>query len=172
MSSPPAADHPLRDPETAAAALRERVYATLTGLSTVLVLLGVADSTSVLGAAVSVAVTMAGLWAASLVAEIVAHTAVHGEAPQEKQRRTIGATAAQALETAVVPVLLIGLSGTGIWTLRTGLVLASVGLVLTLVVVALLAVRRSTLSVAKRVLVVIGELALGLAVVAIKLLAH
>jgi tellurite resistance protein TehA-like permease len=97
---------------------------------------------------------------------------VHGEAPAEKQRRTIGATAAQALETAVVPVLVIGLSATGIWPLRTGLVLAAAGLVLTLVVVALIAVRRSTLSTGKRILVVAGELALGLVVVAIKLLAH
>ena len=80
------ASHPIKDPATASAALRERVYSTLTGLSTVLVLLGYADSTTPLSAATSVGVTMGGLWAASLVADIVAHSASHGAPPERRHR--------------------------------------------------------------------------------------
>lgn len=128
-----------------------------------------AAGTSVPAAATSVAVTMGWLWAASLVADIVAHTAVHGEAPRDEQRRTIAATAAQALETAVVPVLLIALSATGIWTLRSGLVLAVAGRPDAR---GGRRRRRPALDATRHVLVVVGELALGLVVVAIKLAAR
>jgi hypothetical protein len=160
------------DPETAAGLLRERVYATLTGLSTVLILLPVAGSTTVAAAAASVGVTMLGLFAASLVAELVAHAALHGEAPRRDQFRRMRMIAGQALETASGPLVLIGLSATGLWTLRTGLILATGALVLTLVVVSAFAVRRSTLGPLGRFGIVAGELVLAGVVIAIKLLAH
>ena len=64
------------------------------------------------------------------------------------------------------------LSVTGIWTVRTGLILAMISLVLTILVIAIWAVHRSTLTALQRFFVVAAELSLCLVVVAIKLLAH
>ena len=160
------------DPETVSELLKERVYASLTGLSTVLVLLGAGEDTTVRGAVASVGVTMFGLYAAGLVADIVAHAAVHGSVPRGEQLRRMRRVAGQALETATVPLVLIGLGATRLWTLHTGLVAAAVALVVTLVAVALVAVRRSRLGPVGRAAIVLGELALAGVVIAIKLLAH
>lgn len=168
----PLAKRVLGDPAGAASVLRERIYATLTGLSTVLILLGHAEDTSAGSAATSVAVTMGGLFAAALVADLVAHSAIRGDAPNRSQWRQIGSVAGQAVETAVVPVVVIALAGTGIWTVRTGLIIAASVLVLTLALIAVWAVRRTSFGIGKRIAIIAGELLLGALVVGIKLLAH
>ena len=162
----------LRDPVAAAAALRERVYATVTGLSTVLILLSQADSISPRAATIDLAVTMGGLWIASVFADVVAHSTVQGDAVRGDQLRSIMRVGAQAAEIAVVPLLAIGLSGTGWWTLHTGLVIAICALLLTQLVVALIALRLSTISTPRRLLIIAAELVLGGLVIAIKLAAH
>lgn len=160
------------EPETVSAALRERVYAALTSLSAVMILFGFADVTSPASAATSIAVTLGGLFAAALVADIVAHSAVHGSPPRGREMRRIGVIAGQALEIGFIPIVVVLLSVTGIWTVRTGLILAMISLVLTILVIAIWAVHRSTLTALQRFLVVAAELSLCLVVVAIKLLAH
>ena len=127
----------LVDETTAAQALRERIYASLTGIATVAILLGYAEETSPVSAAASLAVTMGGLWGASIVADLVAHPAVHGDAPSASHWHRIIYVAGQALEIALVPVAAVALAGTGIWTVHTGLVIAEVALVVTLVAAAL-----------------------------------
>lgn len=159
------------DPGTAAEALRERIYATITGLSTVVILLGYAEETSAWSAASSLAVTMLGLWAASFVADLVAHTRVHGE-PARWELRRMAYIAGQILETAFLPVAVIAMAGTGIWTVRTGLIIAIVLLVITQTVAASWAVGRSTLGIGRRLLIIAVEVVLCGIVIAIKLLAH
>lgn len=164
--------HPLLDPDTSTAALRERVYATLVGLATVLTLLNYVDGTSPGGAALQLAGSMTALFAASLVADVVAHSGTHGEFPRGRALRRAMAISAQILEIAAGPVALIALAATGLWTLRTGLVLAACLFATTQVGVALLATRRSRLSRGRRIVLVLVEIGLGAAVVAIKLLTH
>jgi hypothetical protein len=80
--------------------------------------------------------------------------------------------AGQILETAFVPVTVVALAGTGIWTVRTGLIIALAVLVVTDVAASLWAIRRSRLGLGRRLLIVAGELALCLAVIGIKLIGH
>ena len=115
---------------------------------------------------------MGALWAASVVADLVAHSTIAGDAVGGSELRRILLVAGQAIEIAVVPILAISLSGTGIWTVRTGLVIAVVALVLTQLVVALVALRRSVIGTGRRLLIIAGELVLVGLVIGIKVLAH
>lgn len=166
------------DPAAFAGALRERIYATLTGIATLTLLLIYADEESVWSAIVSVVLAMGTLWLASLVSEIMAHgvTRNHpnydGTAGQSDVGRDILYTASQSLSTMVVPVAVLLLSLTGLWSLRTALILAIASLMLTLVVAAFFAVRKSDIPFWGRVLVVVVELALGGVVIVGKVFAH
>ncbi len=164
--------HPLLNPDTASPALRERVYATLVGLATVLVLLDYAAETSAWAAAWELAGTMVGLFAAGLVAEIVAHSGAHGELPRGRPLRRAVLISSQVLEIAFAPVVVIALAATGAWSVRAGLVGAAVVFGGTQVGVALLAARGSRLSGRRRVVLVLAEIALGALVVALKLVVH
>jgi hypothetical protein len=164
--------HPLLDPDTASPALRERVYATLVGLATALVLLDYAAETSAWSAAAELGGTMVGLFAASLVAEVVSHSGAHGELPRGRPLRRALLISSQVVEIAFVPVALVGLAATGLWTVRAGLIAAAVAFGATQVGVALLAARGSRLSRGRRVVLVLVETVLGALVVVIKLAVH
>ena len=161
----------LIDPEDATAALRERVYMTLTGLATVLTLIYV-DTRSTVAAISSLVATMVGLAAASLVADIVAHSTVQGEPPEKPELRHMLVVAGQALELVLLPVLVVAASAAGWWTLDTALLVAAATFVVEQLLVTVLAIRRSTLTGVKRFAVVLVELALCALVIVVKLLAH
>ncbi len=176
-SSPRSPDHPFagRDPDSVATALRERIYATLTGVATLTLLLVYAGEESVWSAVVSVVLAMGTLWLASLVSEVIAHGLVrqHPDYTHEPDTgRRIWETAGQSLLTLISPVIVILLSLTGIWSLRTSLIIAMIVLMSTLAIAALLAVRGSTFGFWTRVLIVAVELALGGVVILGKVLAH
>ncbi len=71
-----------------------------------------------------------------------------------------------------VPVGLILLSLTGVWSLRTSLILAVVALMGTLAIASIYAVRRSDLGWFARGLIVLVELGLGGIVILGKVLSH
>jgi hypothetical protein len=160
-------------PEQVAAVLRERIYGGIACLSTLLVLVrGVATEATAWSAFVDVAVATGGLWAASLLADYVAHLAAHGHRPRGAEaRRTLHASG-QILQAAYVPLLLLALAGLGVLrpagALRAGVWVSLISLGL----FALLAVRRTTLPRWQRALVVAALLALGALVVGLKTLAH
>ncbi|PRC61627.1 hypothetical protein C6A85_07530, partial [Mycobacterium sp. ITM-2017-0098] len=69
--------------EHVVAMLRERLYGAISCLATLVVLTRYTeDDTSGWGRVLDVAVTMGGLWAASLLADWVAHLSVHERAPR------------------------------------------------------------------------------------------
>ena len=163
-----------RDAETVAGALRERIYASLTGVATVMLLVIHVDDETVASSAISLVVAMTTLWAASLVSEFVAHTATHAD-NADQRRRTISRiffTAGQSLELLGIPVGVILLSLTGVWGLRTSLILAVVALMTSLAVASIYAVRRSSFNWLHRLLIVAIELGLGAVVILAKVVAH
>lgn len=153
-------------------ALRERVYATLVGLSTVLVLVSYANETSAPEAVADIASAMGALCLAGGFADVSAHRIAHGRFPHGPDLRHILKAASHVLETALLPLLSVGAAALGWLPLSTALWLAALSLVLTIAVLALLATRRTAVRWPVKLLLFVVEVAIALAVVGVKLLAH
>ncbi|SEC49185.1 hypothetical protein SAMN04489727_3949 [Amycolatopsis tolypomycina] len=153
-------------------ALRERVYATLVGLSTVVLLLSYAAETSAGEAVTDIGAAMGALCLAGGFADVSAHRITHGRFPCGDDLRHIVAAAGHVLETALLPVLSVGAAALGWLPLKTALWLAALSLVLTIAALALLATRRTAVRWPVKLLLFVVELAIALAVVGVKLLAH
>ncbi len=82
-----------RDAETVASALRERIYASLTGVATVMLLVIHVDEETVTSAVVTVVIAMTTLWLASLVSEVIAHGATSTADDHRSAARRIAFTA-------------------------------------------------------------------------------
>lgn len=126
---------------------------------------------SAASSALTLVVTVGALWLAALFADLTAHLAVHGRLHRVESWALVRSRS-EVLATAVVPLLLVTAAGVGWWQLDTALLWAAAGQVFTLGVVGVLAVRGTSLSWPVKTLVVLAEVALGLVVVAVKLLAH
>ncbi|MGW6687038.1 hypothetical protein [Streptomyces sp. NPDC054961] len=113
-----------RAAETAAAQLKERLYATITMIS---VVIGLAGSSHVeaVGAAATVATASAGLWLAALVADQQAHRVVHGAFARGRELRTMLFVSSPLLVSAVGPLVLIGASALGVMGLEPALLTAA-----------------------------------------------
>ena len=123
--------------------LREALYASITGVATLLVMIPSAGGFTGRSAASSLLGTMGGLFAASLVADTIAHASERGGAPRRSTMRRILSASIRTIEITVVPAVLLLLSDTGIWSLRTGLTLAIAALTLTQLVLVLWGLRGS-----------------------------
>lgn len=164
---------PQLPPETTAAILRERIYGDIACLSTLLVLTQHAVETGTAWSAlVDVLVATGALFAASALAEFVAHLGVHGSAPSGPELTKLFTTSGQILQAAGLPILLLIVAGVGWLPLHTALWTSVWLLVAALGVFAFLAARRTKLSLWGRLLLVVALLALGTAVVLVKVLAH
>jgi hypothetical protein len=160
-------------PEVTAALLRERIYGDIACLSTLLVLTQQTEATgSAWSAVLDVVVATGGLWAASVLAEYVAHLGIHGSTPKGWEFVRLLRTSGQILQAATLPCLLLIAAGFGWWELRSALWTSIWLLIATMGVFALLAARRTALSWWGRALLVLALLMLGTVVVAIKMLAH
>ncbi len=153
-------------------ALRERVYATLVGLSTVLLLLNYAAGTSAGEAVADLGAAMGALCLAGGFADVSAHRITHGRFPRGDDLRHILAATGHVLETALLPVLSIGAAALGWLPLDVALWIAALSLVLTIAALALLATRRTSVRWPVKLLLFVVEVAIALAVVGVKLLAH
>lgn len=171
-AAPATGPHGFKDPELAARHLRERIYGSVTVLASIVTLLAPDHEGDAVGAAITLVVAVAALWAASLFADLTAHLAVHQSRPDRAATRALFASHRQILVVAVLPTLLVLSTETDWWELDTALGWAAGVQVLTLALVGLLAVRGTLIPFWGKVFVVGGEVALGLAVVGIKLLGH
>ncbi|MEU9251982.1 hypothetical protein AB0D66_09100 [Streptomyces sp. NPDC048270] len=110
--------------ETAAAHLKERLYATITMIS-VVIGLAASEHADVLGAAATVLTASVGLWLAALVADQQAHRVMHGALARGRELRAMLFVSSPLLLSAVGPLVLIGVSATGAMSLRTALLTAA-----------------------------------------------
>ena len=160
-------------PENVAALLRERIYGGIACLSTLLLLLRYPEEEqSAWPVVLDVVVATGSLWAASLLADLVAHLAAHGVAPRGAEAGRMFRTSGQILEAAVVPLVLLVLAGLGVLRLEGALRAGVWASVITLGLFALLAARRTKLAWWKRLLIVAALIGLGALVVLLKTLAH
>lgn len=159
-------------PEDRAGALKERVYATFTGLAIVLVQLGNVGHLTAERAVGTLAVGIIAISAAGFVAEVIAHTSVHGAFPRGVELATMLRVSGGALASAFVPVLLLLLAALGRLQLETALRAGSIVYIVTLAVIGYLAVRRTSLRWWQQLLALGLLVALGLGVVGLQQLAH
>jgi hypothetical protein len=160
-------------PEHVAALLRERIYGGIACLSTLLLLLRYPeDEQSAWPLVLDVVVATGSLWAASLLADVVAHLAAHGTAPRGPEARRMFRESGQILEAAIVPLVLLALSGLGVLMTERAIRVAVWVSVVQLGIFALLAGRRTGLAWWKQYLLVAALLGLGALVVLLKTLAH
>lgn len=160
------------DPDRVARSLKERVYATFTGLAIVLVQLGNADHLSPGNATGTLFVGILAISLAGLVAEVIAHLAAHGAFPSRAEFREMLEIAGTALGSASIPLVLLVLSWVGVLELPLALDIASKLYVLTLAAVAWFAVRRAGLSPWRRIVALALLVALGALVIVVQQLAH
>jgi hypothetical protein len=165
------ADAPAPTPEERADRLKERVYVTFAALAVVLTLRSHGDVTAGV-AATTLLITVGGTLLAVLLADVVSHIAVHAALPTAAEARHMVAVCTGALGVLVLPMLFVGVAASGSWTVDGALRASTIALVASLGVVGWLAVRRVALPGWQKLLVLVAEVALGVAVVSLELLAH
>ncbi len=110
--------------QTAAAHLKERLYATITMIS-VVIGLAASEHADALGAAATVLTASVGLWLAALVADQQAHRVMHGALARGRELRAMLFVSSPLLLSAVGPLVLIGVSAMGAMSLGTALLVAA-----------------------------------------------
>jgi hypothetical protein len=159
------------DLDTRTRALKERLYASFTGLA-ILAALSRTGHGSAADALLSLSIGVFGISAAGFLAEVVSHQVAHQRLPAAGELRTMARIALGALGTASVPVIALALAWGGIIALTWGLWSGMALYAATLVAVTLIAVRRSGLPSAQRLFSSAMLLGLAVAVVALLQLAH
>ncbi|MBB5790171.1 hypothetical protein [Jiangella mangrovi] len=157
-------------PDERAAILKERIYITFTALAVVLALR--AHAVSAGEAALSLSVVVIGTVLAVFVADVVSHIAVHETLPEGGELRHMSRVSIGALGALVLPGIFIGLAVADVWTIEGALRASSIALVAALAAIGYAAARRARLSPWQRVIVLFGEVVLGLVVIGLELLAH
>jgi hypothetical protein len=100
--------------EHAVARLRERLYGAISCLATLAVLARYTSAdTNAWSRVLDVAVATGGLWAASLLADWVAHLGVRLRVPIEQTALRMLRSSGQILEAALVPLLVLVVAGIG-----------------------------------------------------------
>lgn len=164
------ADH--TELEQHAERLKERVYVTFTSLAVLMALSSHAHEETPGKAALTLFITVAGVLLASFCADLVAHTVVHQGLPHRDELRHLLRVTGGALSAVTVPLLLIAAAGLGWMHLTTALRAGQIVLVVTLGLLAWIALRRVRLPLWQRLLLIGVLTAIGVAAVALELLAH
>ena len=152
--------------------LKERIYITFTSLAIVLALSSHADELSSGLVATTLLIGVSGTLLAVFVADLVAHIAVHAQLPDRAELAHMVSVSTRALGVVVLPLIFVGLSAAGVWDVPRALRASTIVLVISLVAIGYLAVRRVPLRLGQRLVVLFAEFGLGIAVVALEVLAH
>ena len=164
--------HPDRPIEEQAEALKERVYATFTGLAIVLVQLSNVEHITATRATLTLLVGIVAITAAGFAANVLAHLAVHAAFPDRAEFGRMVRIAGSALASAGVPIILLALAAFGVFELEPALRAASLVGIVTLGLIGLVAVLRTHVAWWKQLIALSALMALGLGVVLLQLLAH
>jgi uncharacterized protein YacL len=150
--------------------MKERVYATITLLAVIATLWQTADHHSVKGTLASIVGTVIGLWLATLIAGRVSHRAVYQKSMHQHELAKLLFTSSGLLVPALVPSLLVLLSGTGVISLQDALLGGMVVLLLSLFTLSFMAGRKIYTSRGRVILISSLETLVGVGVIALKIL--
>lgn len=162
----------LRSSAERALALKERIYASFTGLAIVSAL-SIGDDHGTAGDAIwSLAAGIVGITAAGLMAEVIAHQVGNGTYPTPLELLRMMRIALGAITSASLPFLVLAAAAIGAIPLAAALHIA-IGLYFAgLIVVVLVAARRTRLPWRKQLLSAAVLVSGGIVVVAVLTLAH
>ena len=172
---PPEDEHPRSSGESAdvvTASIKERVYATFTGLAIVLVQNSNVEHTSAVRASVTLLIGIVAIAVAGFVAELLAHLAVHATFPDQREFGRMLRLTGTAIASAGVPLLVLLLAVFGWIELGTALTIASVVYVAILGLIGYVAVRRTRAPWWRQVIALGILVALGGLAILIQQLAH
>ncbi|MFB9959288.1 hypothetical protein [Agromyces bracchium] len=158
--------------EEMAEALKERVYATFTGLAIVLVQHENAEHLTAGRATLTLLVGIVAITAAGFVADVISHLVVHADFPRGGELRRMLRVAGSALGSASIPLVILVLAVLGVFELKGALFASSIVYIVTLALIGYVAVRRSRLAWWEQVVALGLLVLLGLAVVGLQQLAH
>lgn len=158
------------DAPTMTAYLRERIYATFTGLALVLVV-GASDHVDPAHAFLTPVLGVVGIVLAGLVSDMLSHLVAHQTLPSRAEMGTLLRIAVGGLMTVAVPALLLLLAWLDVMPVEAALTASAMIYVITLALIGWLAVRRSSLSWPRKFLVLGVLVGLGMLVIAIQILA-
>lgn len=155
-----------------AEALKERVYATFTGLAIVLVQHANVEHITATRATLTLLVGIVAITAAGFVADVIAHFAVHAAFPRRAELGRMARVSGTALASAAGPLVILALAAFGVFALEPALLAASILYVVTLGLIGFIAVRRTHVAWWKQAVALGLLVALGLGVVGLQQLAH
>ncbi|BDZ48460.1 hypothetical protein GCM10025867_07010 [Frondihabitans sucicola] len=113
-----------------------------------------------------------GTLLAVFLADFLSHLTVHARVTTGPELRHMVRVSIGSIGVILLPMVFLGLAALQVWTVPVAL-RASVGVLLgTLVVVGYLAVRRISLPAWQKLCVLLGEVVIGSAVIALETLAH
>lgn len=128
-----------------AAALKERIYVTLTGLA-IVTAAALGDHHDAPGTMLTLSAGVLGIAGAGLVAEVIAHQVGEGSYPSPTSLARMLRVAAGATSSALLPFIVLAASAAGLLPVGTALLIAIGLYFLALVVVVLIGARRTRLS--------------------------
>lgn len=150
--------------------LRERIYATITLLAVMVTLWQHSEEHSVIGAIGIIFGTVIALWLATMIAARMSYRIVHERGEANEKSWEASESARGLLTPAGAPIFFVFLSLIGLLELKTALLIGVISLVLSLFLFSLYSGRRSSDSWMKILLYSLLQLALGVGVVALKIL--
>ncbi len=150
--------------------LRERIYATITLLAVMVTLWRHGDEHQTLGTIGIILGTVVALWLATIIAARMSYRIVHDDAEMASKQWEVAESARGLLMPAGAPVFFVLLSLTPLISLQTALLLGVISLVLSLFAFSLYSGRRSSDSWTKVLLYSLLQMALGIGIVALKIL--
>ena len=157
--------------EERASALKERVYATFTGLSVLGAILAAGHATA-REALVELSVAIFAISIAGFLAEVIAHEVSHKRWPTKREIRTMARIALGALGSASAPAVVLLFATLGVIGLNLALWIGMITYAVTLVLIILLAGRHMGLRGFQRLASSAMLLGLAFVVVTVLLLAH
>lgn len=163
---------PDRPTDEQAEALKERVYATFTGLAIVLVQHANVEHVTAARATLTLLVGIVAITAAGFVADVIAHLAVHAAFPDGEEVGRMLRISGSAIASAGVPLILLAFAVLGVFELEGALRAASIVYLVTLGLIGYVAVRRTRVAWWKQLTALGALVALGLGVIVLQQLAH
>lgn len=150
--------------------LRERIYATITLLAVIATLWQHPDEHQPLGTIGVILGTVVALWLATLVATHMSYMVVHGTARHKEPSYLEARKAASGLLLpAGAPIIFVLISLTGIYSLKTALLIGVASLLASLFFFSVMSGKRVTDSISKLILFSALQTAIGIGVVLLKL---
>ena len=157
--------------ELASEFLKERIYATITLIALLATLWQAADHFTARGAALSVFGTTIALWLAVGIASRMSYHVVNGKRMSAKAYWQILRSHAALLIPAAPVLIMIGISALGLLSLTAALMISMIMLLLSFAGFSLLAGRRTKTNFVDIILTTVLEIALGVGVIMIKIVA-